>query len=178
MKVSSNRLSPTNAIITAVALLLVAAPASATQPPDVGPYTKLNVDPAHKVAFHTFAEGVQIYRWNGASWVFIAPEAILYADEDGHGVVGIHYEGPKWESNSGSIVAAAVVERQVVDSSAIPWLKLAATSATGPGIFKNITFIQRVNTTGGLAPTEDGDFVGQEARIPYTAEYYFYRAQH
>jgi len=164
--------------IAALTLFLLAAPALAgTRAPDVGPYTKLNVDPGHKVAFHTFAEGVQIYRWNGSAWAFIAPEAILYADEAGHGVVGIHYAGPTWESNSGSKVVGSVLERQIVDQSSIPWLKLAADGA-GPGIFKNITFIQRVNTTGGLAPTEPGDFIGQEARIAYTAEYYFYRAQH
>jgi hypothetical protein len=164
--------------LATLTLLLLSVPVSAgTRAPDVGPYTKLNVDPGHKVAFHAFAEGVQIYRWNGTSWVFVAPEAILYADEDGHGVVGIHYAGPTWESNSGSKVVAAVAERQTVDPDSIPWLKLAATFADGPGIFENITFIQRVNTTGGVAPSEDGDLIGEEVRIPYTAEYYFYRAQ-
>ena len=39
-----------------------------------------------------------------------------------------------------------------------------------------MTYIQRVNTVGGLAPAEPGDFVGQEVEVPYTAEYYFYRA--
>jgi hypothetical protein len=34
-----------------------------------------------------------------------------------------------------------------------------------------------VNTVGGKAPTDPGSFVGEEARVPYTAEYYFYRAQ-
>ena len=37
------------------------------------------------------------------------------------------------------------------------------------------TFIQRVNTTGGKAPSTDGAFVGQVARVPYTADYFFYR---
>jgi hypothetical protein len=40
-----------------------------------------------------------------------------------------------------------------------------------------VTFIQRVNTIGGTAPAEAGLFVGDEARVPYTAEYYFYRAE-
>jgi hypothetical protein len=39
-----------------------------------------------------------------------------------------------------------------------------------------VTFIQRVNTIGGTAPAEAGAFVGDEARVPYTTEYYFYRA--
>ena len=47
-----------------------------------------------KVAFHVYALGVQIYRWNGTSWVFVAPAARLFADAEYHGEVGIHYAGP------------------------------------------------------------------------------------
>jgi hypothetical protein len=39
-----------------------------------------------------------------------------------------------------------------------------------------VTHIQRVNTAGGIAPATPGSIVGQEARIPYTTEYLFYRA--
>ena len=46
----------------------------------------------------------------------------------------------------------------------------------GPGVFDGVTFIQRVNTVGGLPPAEDGAFVGEEARVPYAADDYFYRA--
>jgi hypothetical protein len=62
-----------------------------------------------------------------------------------------------------------------VDQDAIPWLRLQALTSEGPGIFANTTFIQRVNTTGGKAPFTDGTFVGQVARVPYTADYFFYR---
>ena len=54
---------------------------------------------------------------------------------------------------------------------------LRTVSAEGPGIFSNVTYIQRVNTVGGQAPTMPGAFTGAEARVPYTAEYYFYRAE-
>jgi hypothetical protein len=43
----------------------------------------------------------------------------------------------------------------------------------GPGIFANTTFIQRVNTVGGKSPSTDGTFVGQVAKVPYTADYFF-----
>jgi hypothetical protein len=117
---------------------------------------------------------VQIYRWNGASWSFVGPEAVLY-DQDGE-VVGIHYAGPTWESNSGSKVVATVEERCTPDPDAIPWLRLKATSTEGPGIFKKVTYVQRVNTVGGLAPSYAGDFIGEEVEVPYAADYYFYRA--
>jgi hypothetical protein len=50
-------------------------------------------------------------------------------------------------------------------------------STDGPGFFSEVTQIQRVNTTGGLIPTVPGTIVDQEARVPYTAEYYFYRLE-
>ena len=177
----TSSIDPSRAILIALLLLavLTAAPAGAgNRKPDLGDCDELAVPADQEIALHVYAAGVQIYRWNGANWAFVGPEAILYADEDDHGVVGIHYAGPTWESNSGSKVVAAVVHPCPVDPSSIAWLKLAAVSSNGPGIFNGVTFIQRLNTVGGLAPTEDGDFVGEEARIPYTAEYYFYRAKH
>jgi hypothetical protein len=143
--------------------------------PDVGEYEELEVGEGYRVAFHTYAEGVQIYRWNGTAWAFVAPEAWLF-DQEGE-VVGIHYGGPTWESASGSKVVGAVLERATPDPDSIPWLLLGAVETEGPGIFRRVTYIQRVNTEGGLAPTEPGDFVGDIARVPYSADYYFYRAK-
>ena len=128
-----------------------------------------------KVIFHVYALGVQIYRWNGVSWVFVAPAARLFADAEYHGEVGIHYAGPTWESNSGGKVVASRVESCAPDPTAIAWLLLQKVSSEGPGIFDRVTFIQRVNTAGGLPPSGPGPFVGAEEQVPYTAEYYFYR---
>jgi hypothetical protein len=52
---------------------------------------------------------------------------------------------------------------------------LGAVLNEGPGILERVTFIQRVNTVGGNAPADPGDFPGEVARLPYTAEYFFYR---
>jgi hypothetical protein len=93
---------------------------------------KLQVPDGHNVAFHVYALGVQIYRWNGASWDFVAPDASLFADANYHGEVGIHYVGPTWESNSGSTVVASRLEGCTPDSSAIPWLLLQTVSSEGP----------------------------------------------
>jgi len=137
----------------------------------------LQIPAGHKAHFRTYAIGVQIYRWNGASWTFVAPEANLYASPDFRGKVGTHFAGPTWESNSGSNVVGRRVAGCSVDPAAIDWLKLEAVSTDGPGIFDGVTFIQRVNTAGGKAPATPGAFVGAEARVPYTTEYYFYRAE-
>ena len=137
----------------------------------------VQVPPGHKVAFHVYALGVQRYRWNGASWVFVEPVATLYADANYKGKVGIHYAGPTWESNSGGKVVASRVAGCSVDATAIDWLLLETTSTDGPGIFSRVTHIQRVNTTGGLAPTAPGSTTGAMVEVPYAAEYYFYRAE-
>ena len=120
---------------------------------------------------------MQIYRWDGTGWTFVAPEATLYADAGHHGVIGTHYAGPTWESASGSTVVGEVEKRCTPDPDAIPWLRLKAKTSEGPGIFDGVTYIQRVNTVGGKAPAEPGDYEGEEVRVPYAAEYYFYRAQ-
>src|SRR5262245_50981159 len=168
-------LSGYKAIVGALALLLGAgltALADDNRAPDVP--DEIAVDSGNKVHFHGFGVGVQIYTWNGSSWAVAVPEATLYDDEGN--VVASHFAGPSWQSNSGSLVVGTVIPPRVtVDTNAIPWLRLSAVSQ-GPGIFADTTFVQRVNTTGGLAPSVAGTMIGQVARMPYTADYFFYRA--
>jgi len=167
-------LSANKATIGALALLLgggLTALASDNRAPEVP--EGIAVPAGNKVHFHGFAVGVQIYTWDGVSWGRAVPEATLF---HGNGVVTIHFAGPTWESNSGSKVVGTLAKPPVtVDPNAIPWLLLSAASTEGPGIFADTTFIQRVNTVGGKAPSADGAFVGQVARVPYTADYFFYR---
>ena len=181
-------LSAHKATIGALALLLGGGPSAlaagsgndnrAPEVPDT-----IAVPVGNKVHFHGFGVGVQIYTWNGTSWGSPVPEATLF---DGEGVVATHFGifvanhfvGPAWQSDSGSIVVGALPPIAfTVDRDAIPWLRLNAVpdSLQGPGIFAETTFIQRVNTTGGKAPLASGDFIGQVARVPYTADYFFYR---
>lgn len=129
------------------------------------------------MAFHAYALGVQTYRWNGTAWAFVAPTAVLYADAGFHGQIGTHSAGPTWTSNSGSRVVATRVAGCSPDPNSIAWLKLAAVSSDGPGIFEGVTFVQRVNTLGGLAPSSPGTSVGDLVDIPYMAEYLFFRDQ-
>ncbi len=181
------------ALLTATALLLaLAAPARAepgndNRAPNVP--ASLQVPAGNKVSFHAYAVGVQIYGATasatsptGFAWTFRAPEAVLF-DADGN-MVGIHYAfagptRPAWESESGSrVVGARTMPPVTVTPGAIPWLVLSAVPADtiGPGIFARTTYIQRVNTMGGLAPATAPTQLGQEARVPYTAEYFFFRA--
>jgi hypothetical protein len=136
----------------------------------------LQVPAGNEVAFHAYAEGVQVYGWDGSKWIFSRPEAVLYADPGYDGMVGIHYAGATWESVSVSLVVGKVIQRCTPNPDAIPWLLLEAVHTEGPGIFHAVTFIQRLYTEGGTAPTYAGESSGEEARVPYAAEYLFYRA--
>ena len=61
-------------------------------------------------------------------------------------------------------MVASRLEGCTPDPTAIPWLLLQKVSTEGPGIFDRVTYIQRVNTSGGLAPTDPGHFVGELGR--------------
>jgi len=175
-------LALTVAVATALVLPLHANAQQDNRAPEVP--AALQVPDGNKVEFHAYAIGVQIYVCTQSakdptqfSWVFKAPEAVLY-DADGN-VVGIHYAGPTWETQSGSKVVGQRLAGATVDRSAIPWLLLVARTAEGPGVLARSTYVQRVNTAGGLAPATGADaaHAGQEVRIAYTAEYFFYREE-
>jgi hypothetical protein len=134
------------------------------------------VQPGNSLLFRAYAVGVQRYRWNGASWDFVEPVATLYADANYNVKLGVHYAGPTWESVTGGKVVATRVAGCTPDPTAIPWLLLKTVSTSGPGIMNLVTYIQRVNTKGGLTPTAPGASTGAIADVPYTTEYYFYRA--
>ncbi|HKU43456.1 MAG TPA: DUF3455 domain-containing protein [Polyangiales bacterium] len=143
----------------------------------------IRVPAGNKLAFDADAEGVQIYSCQlaadgsgAAAWTLKAPDATLYGKR--HRVLGTHYAGPTWEALDGSTVVGARVAGVTPDASAIPWLLLSAASNSGDGLMSKVTFIQRSNTSGGLAPQSgcDANRLGTEIEIAYTATYNFYRA--
>jgi uncharacterized protein DUF3455 len=138
---------------------------------------RLQVPAGNELAFRMYARGVQVYRWDGSAWQFVAPSATLFADPDYHAQVGVHYAGPTWQSNTGSFVKAARKADCSPDPGAIPWLLLQATATNGPGVFSSVTYVQRLDTAGGKAPAYAGSSVGESVEVPYTAVYYFYRAE-
>lgn len=143
--------------------------------PDLTGCEQLAAPVGSTLVLQAFAIGVQIYSWNGASWSFVNPSATLYADAGLQGQVATHFGGPTWQSNSGGKVVGTVADKCTPDAASIPWVSLTAVP-NGPGIFEKVAFIQRLNTVGGIAPSTPGSVVGEEARVPYTANYLFYQA--
>ena len=171
------------AAVAVIAALPVAQLAYAgPTPPDV-PST-IAVPDGHKLYLVAHAVGVQIYACNatgdGYRWDFVAPRAELY-DANGK-LLATHFGGPTWQARDGSKVVGQVEQRETVDATAIPWLRLsAASTAIGPDgdRLAGTTYIQRIATTGGLAPapaTCNEGTAGDTAEIPYTADYTFWKA--
>jgi hypothetical protein len=136
------------------------------------------------LAMSVAASGVQVYECrDGPSagappqWIFVAPEARLF-DTQGR-PIGSHGAGPHWLADDGSRLQGTVRARADAPSAgAIPWLLLATTGSGPRGRFSGVSSIQRINTSGGAAPSEGchAGATGSVARIPYTADYRLFRA--
>ena len=119
------------------------------------------------------AKGVQIYECRDRKWAFVAPEADLF-DANGKRI-GRHDAGPTWEAADGSRIAGSLKGRaDAPQADAIPWLLLSAKSVGPQGAFSRVTSVQRVSTTGGLAPAGSCATPGERARVGYTADYYLF----
>lgn len=121
------------------------------------------------------AKGFQIYTLvaddaGKLSWKLKAPDATFAGD----GLEGTHYAGPTWKSSDGSSVKGRKVREHASPSGAVPWLLIEATAHEGSGKLEQVSYIQRLNTTGGLAPAVGAAKTGDEAKVPYTADYVFF----
>lgn len=179
----------------------IAVPRAATKdrlerPPVPG---NLEVDEEFQPFLLAHAAGTQNYvclpSGNSVAWAFHGPQATLFdADLD---QTMTHYLSPNpdeagiaratWRhSRDTSTVWAVAVETSLdaayVAPGAIPWLKLQVVGRQyGPDGGPKLTatkFIQRVNTSGGVAPSTGcavATDIGRRALVPYTTDYVFYR---
>jgi len=112
---------------------------------------------------------------NRFAWAFAKPDITLY---DAGRPVARHASENTWEATGDrSSVSGAPRARQDGGSSNLPWLLFRAQSTPDAGLFAGVTSVQRVNTTGGVAPDGgcDASNAGKEARVTVAADYYFYR---
>jgi hypothetical protein len=134
---------------------------------------------------------------SGVAFVLTTPEAVLF-DNPARRVVN-HYFSPNpveggtiratWQSTRNSSVfwgklvnaATSATDPGFVAKDAIAWLLLSQAGVLeGSGNGDNLalaTFVQRVNTVGGLAPSigcHSPADIGKTAFVPYEADYVFY----
>lgn len=160
-------------LLVAGAAVALAACNAVPPVPDV-----LRPGPGATLALTLSARGVQIYECREGQWVFVAPQAELF-DAAGR-PAGTHGAGPFWQAGDGSRVLASVSARADAPATgAIPWLLLAARPApdsASHGVLVGVTHIQRVNTAGGTAPGGACQPPGHPLRVPYRADYHFYKS--
>jgi hypothetical protein len=142
----------------------------------------VSVPEGNKLKLSLVGSGIQRYECAAVdgsyAWKFIAPDAQLFDRRERP--AGHHGAGPFWQALDGSQVTAAKRAEASVSENSIPWLLLEATAHTGGGVLDDITYIQRLDTEGGLAP--DGACAeansGEQLAVPYRALYRFYKAAH
>ena len=124
-------------------------------------------------------------------WKAFGPQATLFDEE---GQVMTHFLSPNpdqgwalnatWQDseNTSAIWAGLAIpssDSNYVAPGAIPWLRLTVVGdepgPNGGNRLTAATYIHRVNTIGGIAPTTPCNETERRELVPYEADYYFYR---
>jgi len=154
-------------------------------------------EPGNEVYLVGHGVGTQNYiclpSGSGVAYALFTPEATLFDDDGGQLITHFFSPNPDengtiratWErSRDTSTVWAATVPNgsAMVTASAIPWLKLKVVGfhdgPDGGDKLSATTFIQRLSTSGGVAPLTGCSVptdIGTKAFVPYRADYFFYR---
>jgi hypothetical protein len=174
----------------AVGLTAAAATLSLTQVASAAPAAPsvpkaIEVLAPNKVFLVAHATGFQIYTCSGLGTVdpniAVTPDAQLVGDNGKF--IAHHFgtpSGPAWQAKDGSMVVGRKDGAAPGDSTAIPWLRVAAVSAE-PGQdgdrLAGTTFIQRINTVKGLASSvaPECTTAGQQVKSYYEADYVFWK---
>jgi hypothetical protein len=170
-------------------LALVATTASARPAPQTAPGDPLDprtYTPESQLSLVLHAEGVQNYTCQPSGiWLFTDPEAILSKANGRSRPIGTHFLNfatgrPVWQLKDGSSVEAARFASVPAGAGNIPSLLLQAVTTT-PGSYDRrltgTTWVQRLNTSGGVAPAGACTPLDRVA-VPYSADYLFWRAGH
>lgn len=131
-----------------------------------------------------YAEGVQKYKAQAVTgsdpvvyqWILSGPKADLY--DVSNQKVGTHGAGPYWQlSVADSIFGQAFTPARTAtspDGNAVDWLQLTPKAGTMPkGIFADVSYIQRIATSGGKAPATAPVAAADTIDVQYTAIYRF-----
>jgi hypothetical protein len=142
----------------------------------------VRVPAGHQQTMSTLGKGEITYECRAKAgsagaheWVFVVPVATL-ADAKGS-LVGKYYGGPTWEAKDGSRVTGKQVAVAPAMAGSIPLQLVKAEPAIGPGAMQGVSYIQRLNTLGGVAPAAPctAATAGQKRQVAYQADYVFYR---
>lgn len=144
----------------------------------------VQVPAGHKVAMETVGVGQITYECRAKKdaaaeheWVFVGPDARLQTRSGA--VIGKYWGPPAtWESHDGSKVTATQVAVAPGGSGDIPLQLVKANPAIGVGAMQGVSYIQRVATRGGVAPSMacGAANLGNQQVVQYQADYIFWKA--
>jgi hypothetical protein len=150
-------------------------PAEVPSRPSLGLFSQIKAPSDVEPVLELAATGVQIFRCEAdRHWTFRLPEAEL---RDAHGQVAVHHGANySFEDIDGSHLIGTIVGNDPApDSGAVRWL-LLRTQSYGQGELEKVTYVQRVDTSGGMPPDQcSADQVNQVLRVPFSARFIFYR---
>ncbi|MBX3586739.1 MAG: DUF3455 domain-containing protein [Ramlibacter sp.] len=177
-------------IRTALAVAAASLLGACASSPMMKPFDQSALPPAvqvpagHKVFWETVGVGDITYecraKANAAGqfeWVFAGPDARLNAHNGKQ--VGKYYGPPAtWEGMDGVKVTGKQLAVAPGGSGNIPMQLVQANAASGNGTLTGTTYIQRVNTQGGVAPADTcgAGNTGAKQIVKYQAGYIFWRA--
>ena len=172
---------PALALTLLASLSAFPALAAVGEPSGIPP--RLRAGPNEQLAFHLTGNGVNVYQCkstvanpNVYAWYFVAPDATLY--DGSHEVARMASPNQMEALSDTTSVSGFVRAAQSAGPNDLPWMRASALANGDAGLFAGVTSYQRVNTRGGAAPATgcNADNVGEEARIAFDADFYFYRA--
>jgi hypothetical protein len=198
--------TPCLLLIAYVAALIATCTVSQPQPACADQVTppsvpaNIQVEAGNQAFLKGHAVGTQNYiclpSGSDFAWTLFGPQATLFNDDDKQVIT--HFLGPNPDENgtlrvtwqhsrdTSTIWAVAIQSSSdpaFVAPGAIPWLLLDVVGAqdgpTSGDKLSKTTFIQRLNTTGGAAPSDgctNSIDVGKREFVPYEADYFFYKA--
>ncbi|WP_371662260.1 DUF3455 domain-containing protein [Streptomyces sp. NBC_00280] len=180
MKLAKRLILTTTALVAVSAGTLLSATVGQAAPvqsagPGVDAPAALKVPDGNRLTGVFSAEGVQTYTCTDGAWKLLEPAATLWAKNDrSRRTVALHSRGPVWVSTvDGSAVNAAAIANSP-KTGTIPELLLQSTATRGTGAFAGVSYIQRLNTRGGVAPAAACTGTDQVS-VPYSATYTFYK---
>lgn len=155
-----------------------APPAPPLDTPSLGLFSRIKTPDTVAPVMRLQGRGVQVFRCEARdkafAWVFRLPEADLV---DGAGrVVVKHGANFSFEHVDGSRLLGTVVNfDDAPDGNNLRWI-LFSTRAFGEGALNGITFVQRVNTVGGMPPPRcDAGQQSRLLRVDFSADFIFYK---
>ncbi|GHD58713.1 DUF3455 domain-containing protein [Streptomyces mirabilis] len=180
MKLAKRLILTTTAVVAVTAGTLFSATvgqAATSQPARTGvdAPAALKVPDGNRLTGVFSAAGVQTYTCADGAWKLLEPAATLWAKNDrSHRPVALHSRGPVWVSTvDGSAVNAAAIANSP-KTGTIPELLLQSTATRGTGVFAGVSYVQRLDTHGGVAPTTACTGTDQIS-VRYSATYAFYK---